>query len=237
MTTLFISDLHLLPGREDLTLAFLRFLQNEASTAEGLYILGDFFEVWLGDDHSTDFNSRIIDGLANLAAPKYLMHGNRDFLLGEGFCTAAGATLLPDPVVIDLYGERVLLMHGDSLCTRDEAYMQVRQLLRSEAFQQDFLAKPIEERAAFARGAREQSQAHTGETASDIMDVTPDEVVRVMAAHGVQRLIHGHTHRPDVHKLEVNGAPAERIVLGDWDKTGWCLRVTPDGFDLKAFAL
>ncbi len=237
MATLFISDLHLLPARDDLTQGFLRFLVEQASSAESLYILGDFFEVWLGDDHKSEFNDRIIEALAKVTVPKYLMHGNRDFLLGDSFSAAVGATLLPDPTVISLYGERVLLMHGDSLCTLDEQYMQIRALLRSEAFQQDFLTKSIDEREAFARGAREQSQAHTRETASDIMDVTPEEVPRVMAAHSVHRLIHGHTHRPAVHKLEVEGAPAERIVLGDWDKLGWCLSVDQDGYELASFTL
>ena len=237
MTQLLISDLHLEEERSDLTDAFLDFLEKYAKSADSLYILGDFFEVWLGDDHDTPFNRQIIDALAALTIPRYLMHGNRDFLLGEEFCRAAGMTLLADPSVVDLGGRRVLLMHGDSLCTRDEAYMAARKMLRDPAFQAGFLSKSLEERHAFARGARQQSQSHTRESASDIMDVTPEEVENIMATHDVDLLIHGHTHRPDVHSLQVNGRPAKRIVLGDWGKLGWYVAVDGDSFELKSFEI
>lgn len=235
MSHLFISDLHLEEGRPDLLAAFRDFLEDRARSAESLYILGDFFEVWLGDDHDTAFNRQVIDLLAALPVPKFLMHGNRDFLMGEDFCTAAGMTLLPDPSVVHLYGKPVLLMHGDSLCTRDEQYMQVRAMLRDPAFQADFLSKSLAEREAFARGAREQSQGHTREAAMDIMDVTPEEVVATMAAHGVDLMIHGHTHRPAIHDHDVDGKPAKRIVLGDWDAQGWCLEYGPEDYSLAPF--
>lgn len=237
MSQLLISDLHLESPRADLTEAFSKFLQNRARKADALYILGDFFEVWLGDDHDTPFNREIVAELSKLEIPKFLMHGNRDFLMGDAFCHAAGMTLLPDPSVVELGGKRVLLMHGDSLCTADEEYMTVRSMLRDPAFQADFLSKSIKERDAFARGARQQSKAHTREAASDIMDVTPSEVVRVMSEHGVDLMIHGHTHRPKVHELEVNGKPARRIVLGDWGKLGWYLEVDDDSFDLCSFEI
>jgi len=234
---LFISDLHLMESRPDVTAAFFRFLGEHAVDADELYILGDFFELWLGDDHETDFNRSIIDALGQLETPRFLMHGNRDFLMGDDFARAAGATLLPDPTVIDAGGKPVLLMHGDSMCTRDEAYMQARKMLRDPAFQQDFLSKSIAERAALAQGARNQSREHTRETADDIMDVTPAEVVREMEAHGVDLLIHGHTHRPYVHEFTLGGRPARRIVLGDWDDKGWYLVLDDAGFELKSFRI
>jgi UDP-2,3-diacylglucosamine hydrolase len=242
--TLFISDLHLQPARADIQQAFLGFLKNEAAGAEALYILGDFFEVWLGDDDVNDFNTSIINALAALPVPLYLMHGNRDFLLGQQFCDSIGATLLSDPTVINLHGTPTLLMHGDSLCTGDADYMQVRMLLRSPAFQADFLSKSLPERAAFAGSAREQSQAHTsanmdkaGGAENDIMDVTPDEVIRVMSEAGVLQMIHGHTHRPARHPLSVAGKPAERLVLGDWDSQGWLIRADAAGLSLESFPI
>jgi len=235
MTTLFISDLHLDQTRPDITSALLEFLDSRAKHAEALYILGDFFEVWLGDDHSSDFNEQITMALQELPVPLFLMHGNRDFLLGQRFCELTGATLLEDPSVIELNGEPVLLMHGDSLCTGDEQYMQVRKLLRDENFQRDFLTKSIPERQAFADSARSQSKEHTREAASDIMDVTASEVVLAMREHGVTTFIHGHTHRPQIHNLEIDGLPARRIVLGDWDRKGWFLESSQQQLRLHSF--
>ncbi|MEX2488236.1 MAG: UDP-2,3-diacylglucosamine diphosphatase [Pseudomonadales bacterium] len=238
MTQLFISDLHLHESRPDLTHAFLHFLEHDAVQAETLYILGDFFDVWLGDDHDTRFNRQVMDALANLSVKKFLMHGNRDFLIGEEFCRATGAELLDDPCVVDLYGRPALLMHGDSLCTRDEEYMAVRQVLRDGNFQREFLQKSIDERAAFATDARGKSKEHTRDTADDIMDVTPSEVAKTMQHHQVDLLIHGHTHRPDVHKISLgDGTPATRIVLGDWDSRGWVLRVSPHELALEDFRI
>jgi len=226
MTTLFISDLHLDQHRPDLMAAFIQFLKSHAKDAEKLYILGDFFEVWLGDDFVPPFLQAAIDALADLSIEKYVMHGNRDFLLGDRFCRLTGAVLLEDPTVIDLYGTPCLLMHGDSLCTKDVEYMQVRKMLRDPAFQADFLTKTVEERIAFATSAREQSKAHTGEMSTEIMDVTPDEVTLAMSEAGVNLMIHGHTHRPDSHQLTVNDSPAIRMVLGDWDKAAWYIETS-----------
>lgn len=237
MSHLFISDLHLEEGRPDVLEAFREFITNTAPGADSLYILGDFFEVWLGDDHDTPFNREVIDLLAGLDIPRFLMHGNRDFLMGEAFCSAAGMTLLPDPSIVLLYGKPVLLMHGDSLCTSDQEYMAVRKMLRDPAFQADFLSKSLAERSAFAQGARQQSQAHTREAAMDIMDVTPSEVTTIMAAHDTDLLIHGHTHRPDIHEISVNGTRAHRVVLGDWDSKGWYLDYAEDGYQLHEFAI
>jgi len=226
MSYLFISDLHLMEERPDITAALGRFLSAEVKPGDTLYVLGDLFEVWLGDDHKTAFNQEIIDLFAATPCKKYLMHGNRDFLIGQVFCDLAGFELLPDPTVHLLHGEPTLLMHGDSLCTRDEAYMQIRTMLRNPAFQAELLTKTLAERQAIAMGARQESKAHTRETTMDIMDVTPSEVDRVMAETGVRRLIHGHTHRPDRHQLSIDDQDAERIVLGDWDNRGWVLRVS-----------
>ncbi|HIG40499.1 MAG: UDP-2,3-diacylglucosamine diphosphatase [bacterium] len=237
MTILFISDLHLDETRPDVTRSFYYFLKDKAVDVDALYILGDFFEVWLGDDHETEFNQEIITALDRLDIPLFLMHGNRDFLLGQQFCQQTGATLLDDPTVIDIDGDSVLLMHGDSLCTRDERYMHVRQQLRDENFQRDFLSKTIPERQAIANSIRSESQELTRQAASDIMDVTPLEVENVMRAHGVRTMIHGHTHRPKVHDLTLDGVAAQRIVLGDWDALGWYLTSTDGDLKLTSFEI
>ncbi len=230
MTTLFISDLHLEESRPDITDAFLGFLENHARGVEQLYILGDFFEAWIGDDERTPLQEQIAQALKALSdsgTAIFLMHGNRDFLIGEDFCARAGATLLDDPTVVDLYGTPTLLMHGDSLCTADVEYQKFRENMRNPQWQQMILQRPLEDRQQMARQLREISMAKNQGKAEFIMDVTPEEVVKVMEEHGVQRLIHGHTHRPGAHQLEANGKPARRIVLGDWDKHVWWLSVAP----------
>lgn len=237
MTDILISDLHLDESRPELTGGFLRFLQSGLENADSLYILGDFFEVWLGDDHDTPFNQSIIDALKAVQVPIYIMHGNRDFLIGEAFCQSVGATLLPDPSVVKLAGENVLLTHGDSLCTADTEYMQVRAMLRNPLVQQDLLSKSIPERQVIADQARGDSKAHTRETAADIMDVTPAEVVEAMETAGVKTLIHGHTHRPATHEVALSSGAGQRIVLGDWDKQGWQIVAGPEGFKLESFEL
>jgi len=238
MSNIFISDLHLDENRPELTTGFLQFLSNGLEDATSLYILGDFFEVWLGDDHNTAFNQIIINALQAINMPIFVMHGNRDFLLGPAFCNAIGATLLPDPSIIELDGEPVLLMHGDSLCTSDTEYMKVRVLLRNEAFQKDFLTKSIPERQAFADQARGESKAHTRETAADIMDVTESEVVRAMQEAGVKTLIHGHTHRPDEHIVDLsNDQSGRRLVLGDWGTHGWKIRAAKGKIQLTSFLI
>ncbi len=240
MTTLFISDLHLDASRPVVTHAFFEFLEGQASNAEALYILGDFFEVWVGDDDDEPFKRQVVEQLrrySDSGTPLYIMHGNRDFLLGQAFCRETGAQLIDDPTVIDLYDESVLLMHGDSLCTKDADYMAFRQQARSPQWQQQLLAQDLTSRRALAAQLRNQSQSMNSLKADDIMDVTPEEVVNILEQHGLQRLIHGHTHRPACHKLSANGQAAERIVLGDWCSQGWVLRVDAQGYNLDSFAI
>lgn len=237
---LLISDLHLEEKRPDITRAFLHFLATRARQAEALYILGDFFEVWIGDDGMTPFQHEIAGALRELSDAGtriYLMHGNRDFLIGKAFCREAGCTLLSDPHKLQMNGEPVLLMHGDSLCTLDVGYMKLRRWLRNPLSLLILRNLPLSTRQKLARKLRNESRAQTRMKASEIVDVTPEEVVKVMAAHGVRTLIHGHTHRPAVHELEVNGQPARRIVLGDWDRQGWALQVDDDGFNQAPFEL
>ena len=237
MSYLFISDLHLDANSEGITQGFKSFLRQPVSLSEKLFILGDLFEVWLGDDDITPFNSELIQVLSEIKIPKYIMHGNRDFLLGQAFCDQSGLELLPDPTVIEYAGEPILLMHGDSLCTRDEEYIRARNRLRQPVVQEELLAKPLNERAAIARDARNQSKEHTHDTAADIMDVTSDEVTRVMAENDVHLLIHGHTHRPGVHDLLIEGSHARRIVLGDWGESGWYLKLDGKSQDLVSFEI
>lgn len=237
---LLISDLHLEQERPDISRAFLHFLQTRATQAEALYILGDFFEVWIGDDAITPFQRSIAQALRQLSDSGtriYLMHGNRDFMLGKAFCREAGCTLLRDPSLVELGGENVLLMHGDSLCTQDVGYMKLRRLLRNPVSLFILRNLPLATRHKLARKLRSESRAQTRMKASDIVDVTPDEVPRIMAAYGVRTLIHGHTHRPAVHTLEINGQAAQRIVLGDWDSQGWALQVDANGFQQTPFPL
>jgi len=228
VSTLFISDLHLEESRPDITDAFLRFLEERAAGAEKLFILGDFFEAWIGDDERTPLQESVAGALRQLSergTEIFLMHGNRDFLIGQDFCERAGATLLTDPSVVDLYGTPTLLMHGDSLCTADVEYQKFRTNMRNPQWQQMILQRPLADRQLMARQLREISMAKNQGKAESIMDVTPDEVVSALETHGVQRLIHGHTHRPAIHQLEANGKPAQRFVLGDWDKHVWWLEV------------
>jgi len=237
---LLISDLHLEEKRPDITRAFLHFLATRARQAEALYILGDFFEVWIGDDGMTPFQHEIAGALRELSDAGtriYLMHGNRDFLIGKAFCREAGCTLLSDPHKLQMNGEPVLLMHGDSLCTLDVGYMKLRRWLRNPLSLLILRNLPLSTRQKLARKLRNESRAQTRMKASEIVDVTPEEVIKVMAAHGVRTLIHGHTHRPAVHELEVNGQAARRIVLGDWDRQGWALQVDETGFNQAPFEL
>lgn len=237
---LLISDLHLEEERPDISRAFLHFLETRACQAEALYILGDFFEVWIGDDAMTPFQRSIAQALRSLSGSGtriYLMHGNRDFMLGKSFCRAAGCTLLADPSVVELNGERALLMHGDSLCTRDEGYMRLRRLLRNPFSLFVLRNLPLSTRRKLARKLRNESRTQTRMKASDIIDVTPELIPRVLAEYRVRILIHGHTHRPATHDLVVNGQTAQRIVLGDWDRQGWALQVDESGFHQAPFEL
>jgi UDP-2,3-diacylglucosamine hydrolase len=236
MTTLFISDLHLDDRRPETTALLQQFLQDEAVNADALYILGDLFEFWLGDDVPSKCSVEVAASLSSLGdkgVPCYFMHGNRDFLLQEDYAKLAGMTLLPEEHVADLYGEQVLLMHGDSLCTDDIPYQQFRALVRDPAWQQDFLSKTPQERLQVALQARDASTEHKGNVTMDIMDVNPGEVIAAFEHHGVSRMIHGHTHRPATHDLEVNGQTVQRIVLGDWYTQSSVLRVRPGSYELS----
>jgi UDP-2,3-diacylglucosamine hydrolase len=205
--------------RPQITDLFVRFLTEEARGADALYILGDLFESWIGDDDDAPLANRVAQALHALrtsGVPIHFMHGNRDFLLGADYAERAGMTLLTDPAVIELVGERTLLMHGDTLCTDDVEYQKFRVLVRDPLWQAQFLAKPLAERRAFAAQARGESRKQTAMKAAEIMDVNQAAVESALRAHGVHRLIHGHTHRPATHRLDLDGTAAERIVLGDW---------------------
>lgn len=240
MTTLFISDLHLDSSRPDITAQFFQFLKTEARQAAALYILGDLFEVWIGDDDDDAEKVRIQAALRELTAagvPCYLMHGNRDFLIGPRFCTNTGCMLLPDPSVIELYGRRTLLMHGDLLCTDDRNYQRARRILRNPLVKGIFRCLSLAQRHRIGAKIRAKSQAHINNLMSasmmQIMDVNEATVRQTLIAHGVDLLIHGHTHRPAVHSLTVNNAPATRVVLGDWYTQGSVLHCDANGFDLR----
>ena len=233
---LFISDLHLTSERPAANEAFFAFVEREAPGASGLYILGDLFEYWIGDDDLADPLNAIVAGfLANAAkggTPVYLMHGNRDFLMAGAFCKAAGATLLPDPTVIDLFGMRTLLMHGDTLCTDDAGYKAWRALCRSEAWQKTFLAAPVGARRSQMLALRAKSEEDKRAKPAVLMDVNEDAVREALRAHACTRLIHGHTHRPGHHSIDVDGRACERWVLQDWYGRGGYLEVTPAGAKL-----
>lgn len=240
MTTLFISDLHLQEERPEITRAFFSFLQTHAIQADQLYILGDFFEVWIGDDGITPFQQDIIDALRRLSdsCDIFFMHGNRDFLIGDHFANLAHLTLLNEPTVISLNGTATLLLHGDSLCTADSAYMEFRAMVRNPDWQKEFLAKPLEERIMIARQLREQSRNETAGKDEYITDVTPAEVVRAMETNRCPLMIHGHTHRPDCHDVTLTGDQGKsvkgtRMVLGDWGETGWYIQADENGQTLR----
>lgn len=231
----FISDLHLSAERDDITQCFISFMQNEAQHAEALYILGDLFEVWIGDDDRTDFSEKIAHTIADLSAhvPVYFIHGNRDFAIREGFAKRAGMEILPEQSVIDLYGRKTLISHGDELCTRDIAYQAFRKKSRGWWWPRLMLALPLAMRRHLARRGRVTSQNNQKQLTADIMDVTPSEVERVMRDFDVNTFIHGHTHRPDIHRFELDGIARKRIVLGDWYDQGSILLATPNELTLQ----
>ena len=234
--TLFVSDLHLDPADPAIARQFHDFLAGEARDADALYILGDLFEAWLGDDDPDPAARAVVADLRALVdagVPCFVMHGNRDFLIGERFCRESGATLLADGTVVDLYGERVLLMHGDVLCTDDASYQRLRRILRNPAVLWTLRHLGLPQRRALARRLRAGSRAHIGTAAPAIMDVNAGAVAQAFRAAGVRTLIHGHTHRPAVHELEVDGGAARRIVLGDWYTRGSVLEWSREGFGLR----
>ena len=242
MPTLFISDLHLDDARPQVTDLFGRFIDDEARGADALYILGDLFEAWVGDDDPSDTGAFVAAKLRSLSGsgvPVHFMHGNRDFLVGQAYAAQAGMTLLPDPAVVVLNGRPVLLMHGDTLCTDDVAYQQFRAQSRDPRWRAEFLHQPLAARQAFAEQARAASRAHQAGLreagAMDaITDVAPATVEATLRTFGIDTLIHGHTHRPAVHELSVDGRRCTRTVLGDWHEQGSVLRVDAAGATLAS---
>jgi len=239
MPTLFVSDVHLSAKREHTVRAFLAFLAGPASRAQSLYILGDCFDQWLGDDDDTPPHPEVTAALKDLGRAGVrvkVMHGNHDFLLGGGFEEAAGCELLDDYTVIDLYGTRVLLMHGDLLCTDDTDYLNFRAYARDPNNQRAFLSLPFAARVAKASALREKTQELVQLKPADITDVNSDAVLDALRKHGAHTLIHGHTHRPGIHHLAMDGEPATRVVLGDWYEQDSVLRWDAEGYRLGTLA-
>ena len=232
--TYFIADLHLTESRPDITACFLSFLQNEAPEADKLYILGDLFEAWIGDDDDSLFVAEVASALKKLSenTPIYFIHGNRDFLLGKKYANKAGMTLLAEVELINLYGQQAIIMHGDTLCTRDIGYQKFRKKSRSWWWQAIMTRLPLFLRKKMAADYRKKSAAATATKSADIMDVTPEEVVNSLHDKNCLLLIHGHTHRPAIHDIEVKGKKAQRIVLGDWYEQGSWLKVSPGKIEL-----
>ena len=239
MSYCFISDLHLNQDRPDITKAFLNFLENTACQAEKLYILGDLFEAWIGDDDQNEFISEIQNALIriNKTTKVLFMHGNRDFLIGPDFATSAGMKILTDPVVEEMFGDPVLLMHGDLLCTEDIDYQKFRKVSRDIKWQKEFLSKPLAERRIIAQNLRGASKEATGKKKEEIMDVSECEVIKIIQESSVSLLIHGHTHRPNSHSIALEKHTAKRIVLGDWDEYGWYVWMDSNSCELNKFSI
>jgi len=235
--TLFVSDVHLDAASPEIARQFHAFLAGEARSAAALYILGDLFEAWIGDDDpdpAARSTVAALRALVDAGVPCFVMHGNRDFLIGERFCRETGATLLEDGAVVEVNGERVLLMHGDALCTDDVSYQRLRRIVRNPIVRWVLRRMTLEQRRALARKMRAGSREHVGTTAPEIMDVNAAAVAQALRAAGVRTLVHGHTHRPAVHELEIDGMPSRRIVLGDWYAQGSVLEWSRDSFSLRA---
>jgi UDP-2,3-diacylglucosamine hydrolase len=221
--SIFVSDLHLCPSRPALNQVFFDFLRGPAAAAEALYILGDLFEYWAGDDDDTPFNASVITalhGLSGSGVALYLMHGNRDFLINGRFAADTGATILPDPTLLDLYGTPTLLLHGDTLCSDDVKYMAFRAKVRDPAYQQQFLAQPLAARKQIIAGLRSENAGEKQQKSEAIMDVAPATVDAAFREHGCPRMIHGHTHRPALHRHAIDARTRERWVLADWYTRG-----------------
>ena len=236
MSRIFVSDVHLDANAPDASEQFFAFLRTQAANAEALYILGDLFEVWVGDDDPEPGKRRVVESLRKLTQSGvacFVIHGNRDFLLGRKFCDEAGVRLLQDPIVIELDGERVLVTHGDALCTDDHSYQELRSSVRTTDWQKKFLALPFAVRDGFANQARKGSKAHTARVAPKIQDVNAAAVETAFRAARVRRMIHGHTHRPSVHDTVVDGEAAQRIVLGAWYEEGSYLVYENGKYDLR----
>ena len=236
MTTLFISDLHLEPARSDITAQLLSFLAGEARDAEALYILGDLFEVWVGDDDDDPFVDQIgaaLRAVSDSGVNCFFTHGNRDFLIGEAYAARAGFDLLSDWTRLELGSETVLVGHGDDLCTDDTDYMAFRRMVRDPQWQLNMLGLPLAQRRQLAVSARQQSQANTANKTIEIMDVNASAVAQLLRDHDVNQLLHGHTHRPAIHRFSVDGKDATRIVLGDWYEQGSIVRWDETGYQLE----
>ncbi len=233
--TLFIADLHLCQEEPAITAGFLHFLQGEAQQCEALYILGDLFEAWIGDDDPNPLHQQIATALRALPVPVYFIHGNRDFLLGKRFARASGMTLLPEEKVLELYGQRVLIMHGDTLCTDDAGYQRFRAKVHQRWLQRLFLALPLRLRLRIATRMRASSRQANQHKSLAIMDVNPQAVAAAMQRQQAPLLIHGHTHRPEIHTLSLNGLPAQRAVLGAWHNAGSMIQLDASGIKLIAF--
>jgi UDP-2,3-diacylglucosamine hydrolase len=237
MAVLFISDLHLDPARPEGIASFRDFCADTASGADAVYILGDLFEAWIGDDDDDPGLEPVIAALASLArrgTPCHFMQGNRDFLAGAGFARRTGCQLLRDFEVVELFGQAVLLTHGDLLCTDDVRYQELRRQLRDPGWQRDFLGKSVDERRSIAAALRLLSQSEMAAKAEAIMDVNETTVRETMRRFGVSVLLHGHTHRPAIHRFDLDGSPAERIVLNDWYGPGGYLRWDQTGPKLES---
>lgn len=236
LSTLFVSDIHLDAAWPDVMAQFLAFLRQRAPGARALYILGDLFEVWIGDDDPDPAKRDVLAALRQLTAsgvPCFVMHGNRDFMLGERFCRDTGCRLLDDGTIVELDGERVLLMHGDALCTDDVSYQRLRRIVRNPLMRWIFRHLSLAQREALAARLRTGSRMHTGSTAPEIMDVNDAAVRQAFRTTRVRTLIHGHTHRPAVHRLGVDGTAVRRIVLGDWHAAGSVLEWNASGAELR----
>ncbi|MCL2892541.1 UDP-2,3-diacylglucosamine diphosphatase [Brenneria tiliae] len=238
MATLFIADLHLNIDQPAITAGFLRFLRHEAVNADALYILGDLFDAWIGDDDPQPLHATVADALRTLhqqGVPCYFVHGNRDFLLGRRFARRSGLTLLPTENVLDLYGRRILILHGDTLCTDDRAYQKFRRRVHNPLIQRFFLLLPLRLRLRIAEKMRAASQRANQHKSQQIMDVNPQQVIARLQHYQVSTMIHGHTHRPAIHQIVADHFSAQRAVLGAWHHEGSMIKVTEHDIELIFF--
>ena len=234
----FISDIHLSEKHPELTQAFFTFLEESKEACTHLFILGDLFETWIGDDDDLPLYGEIKEALLSFTTngPKtFFMHGNRDFLIGETFANETGITILPDPYVLDINNQKVVLSHGDFLCTDDTDYMNFRNKVHTEEWQSSFLQKDINERKQIAASLRDDSEEATSKKSDTVTDVNAQAVENFINKHQPDLFIHGHTHRPGVHNIELNNLSSKRIVLGDWGTKGWYLALDSKDADLKEF--
>lgn len=240
MTTLFISDLHLSPNVPKLNQAFFHFIRKEAPRADALYVLGDLFDFWTGDDDPSPFARSIIEAFKQLTdsgVPCYFTRGNRDFLVGKRFAKETGITLLGDETVVELYGQKAVLLHGDTLCTLDEAYLNYRKKVHLPWLQWLFNHLPFSVREKIVAKIKGEIKDDKKSKSLDIMDVTQAEVENVMHHHRVSLMIHGHTHRPNIHHFTMDGHEARRIVLGDWGDYGYVLRINEKSLSQDSFPI